>query len=426
MKFPFVVIDELTEVQLDRYHRHINSDASGWHRKWTESIWRRHQHRSNARLSGWRGEGDSKRRLIHFYDEYDVSGRSFVLKNAYLWVNWTLPEAHIEEYRAAIAGGLARGGWRRAGAGTRDGVEHARWSRGDLLADVQFSNVHREDAKRGVVPPPTYRNLDLSVMTRGYRLPEGWSERPWRVFFDVGLRKVLPRGSARIIEPEEIADHLPCQLELGCGPSIEAGIPHLSNLHRIYGVSRGDYQFVYRAEDDGILGVLSDPESKYLEMTTMYRACMLARDTEFYRIIADLLRAGRALVGPVITNNFDCQCASLGLSEISLRRYDWEPYYPTIDYDPRARSLLVVGVHADRRLVQMRARERGLQVIFIDPERYISPDGQVISYPVEAPQDEDLFVRATAHDALTRLHGALRDDVRESAGRLPAHIGRHD
>jgi hypothetical protein len=407
LKFPFTVIDELTDAQLDRYHRHVNSDASGWHRKWTESIWRRHQHPSNARLSGWNGPGDSKRRLIHFYDEYDVAGRSFVLKNAYLWINWTLPEEHIEEYRAAIAGGFARGGWSAGATSVAAGIERAQWTRGDLVVQLEFSRVHREDGKRGVLPPPNYRNLDLTLMTRGYGLPDGWKERPWRVFFDVGLRKVLPRGRPRTIEPEEIAEHLPCQLELGCGPSIEAGIPHLSNLHRIYGVSHGDYHFVCRAEHDGILDVLSEPETKYRQMTDMYRACMLAGETDFYRTIADLMRDERALVAPVITNNFDCQCAVLGLPEISLRRYDWEPYYPSIAYDPRARSLLVVGVHADRRLVQMRARARGLRVIFIDPEQYVSPDGQLIHYPVEAPQDGDLFVRATAHDAFTRLRRAL-------------------
>jgi hypothetical protein len=262
--------------------------------------------------------------------------------------------------------------------------------------------VHREDAKRGKEPPAGYRNLDLRLKTRGYVLPPTWPERPWRVFFDVGLRRQLPRGTPRLISPEGIAAHLPAQLELGCGPSIEAGIPHLSNLHRIYGVSRPDYRFIYRADQDAILEVLAAPEAKYRDMTDMYRACMVAGDTDFYRAIAELFRRQK-LVGPVITNNFDCQCADLGLEEMSLRRYDWEPYYPTITHDPRARSLLVVGVHADRRLVQMRARERGLKIVFVDPERYVAPDGTEISYPVEAPQDEDLFVRETARDAFTRL-----------------------
>ena len=78
MRFPFAVIPEMTGGQLRRYHDHINSDESGWHRKWTESIWRRHQHASNARLSGWTGEGDRKRRLIHFHDEYGVLGRNIL------------------------------------------------------------------------------------------------------------------------------------------------------------------------------------------------------------------------------------------------------------------------------------------------------------------------------------------------------------
>jgi hypothetical protein len=116
----------------------------------------------------------------------------------------------------------------------------------------------------------------------------------------------------------------------------------------------------------------------------------------------------------VITNNFDCLCADVGLEEISLRRYDTEPYfpmvhggeYPSVSFDPRAKALLVVGVHADRRLAQLRARERGLKIIYIDPERYIAPDGKPIPYPVESPQDQDGLVRMTAGDAMPRIYKA--------------------
>jgi len=404
VKFPFVILPELTDQQLHRFEHHVNSDASGWHRKWTESIWRRHQHPSNAKLSGWVSQNDSKRRLIHFYDEYDVSGRQFVLKNAYLWVNWTLPEEHIAEYRTDILTRLGSGGWSKLPSAEGDDISS--WQRGDLVATLKGCQVHPEDLKRGVSQPSDYRNLDLVVKNASYVLPSSWVERPWRVFHEVGLRKVLPRGEPQIVEAERIAEFLPAQLELGCGPSIEAGIPHLSNLHRIYGVSLPNYGFIYRAAQDGVLELLSAPEAKYTEMTDIYRACLVAGGTDFYRAIGTLRERG-LLVGPVITNNFDCQCADLGFPEISLRNYDWEPYYPHIPYDARARSLLVVGVHADRRLVQMRARERGLKVIFVDPEAYVAPDGSRIHYPVEAPQDEDLFVRSTASDALSRLLGYL-------------------
>jgi hypothetical protein len=402
VKFPFVVIPSLTSAQRQRYLCHIDSDASGWHRRWTESIWRRHQHPSNAQKSGWQDPSDQKRRIVHFYDEYGLEGDAFVLRHAYLYLGLTLPAEHIAEYRAAIAAAMARGEWSRAG--TAGGFEL--FCRGDLTARLRELAVHPEDEKRNRTVPRGYRSLDVFVTSAGTEPPPGWAERPWKVFFEVGLRKILPPGRPTLIEPEEIARHLPVQLELGCGPSIEAGIPHLSTLHRIYGVSKADYRFVFRAADDGLLDLFAAPEAKYRAMTDIYRSCVVAGTTRFYENTRALFQRGH-FVGPVITNNFDCQCADLGLPEISLRRYDWEPYYPAITLDSRARALLVVGVHADRRLVQMRARDDGLPVIFIDPESYVAPDGQPIPYPVEAPQDRDLFARFTADQALARLRAHI-------------------
>jgi hypothetical protein len=115
----------------------------------------------------------------------------------------------------------------------------------------------------------------------------------------------------------------------------------------------------------------------------------------------------------VITNNFDFLCADVGLEEISLRRYESDAYFPmpsaprALAFDPRARSLLVVGVHADRRLAQRRAREEGLRIVYIDPERYLSPEGYQIPYPVEAPQTGDRLVKMGAAEALERLVKSL-------------------
>jgi hypothetical protein len=398
MKFPLVLEPELGDSQLARYRGHVDSDASGWHRRWTESIWRRHQHPTNARLSGWSGEGDCRRRIIHFHDEYGVEGRAFVLRRAYLWLCVTLPDEDVDAYAQRIDTGLGQGGWTPEKLG--------RWRRGDLAATVRRWRIHPEDERRGYAIPPRYSTLEMRIQTDGYAHPADWHARPWKVFHEVGLRHKLARGAPREISPEAIAEFLPAQLELGCGPSIEAGVPELSSLHRIYGVSLPDYRFIFRAEQDSLLEVVARPEAKYREMAAIYRACLLARETDFYRTIRALWERGD-FVGPVITNNFDCLCAEQGLAEISLRKYDVGPYYPRIAHDPQARSLLVVGVHADRRLVQMRAREQGLRVIFVDPEQYVAPDGARIHYPVEAPQDEDLFVRATAHEALTRLHARV-------------------
>jgi len=75
-----------------------------------------------------------------------------------------------------------------------------------------------------------------------------------------------------------------------------------------------------------------------------------------------------------------------------------------------------VGVHADRRLAQMRARERGLTIVYVDPERYIDPQGRAIPYPVESPQSGDRFIQLTAGEAFPRLVECLGVSLDESEG----------
>jgi hypothetical protein len=282
-----------------------------------------------------------------------------------------------------------------------------------VMQSEEFES-HPEDVRRSRHLPPGYRHLEIRLQTRDYPLPEGLETRPWRWFYEVGMRDMLTAGSPRYVAPEEVIRYLPAQVELGCGPSTEAGVPHLSNLHRIYSVSRSDFSFIFRAADDALLDIFADPESAYRRMTAIYKACMLAEPTRFYQCLRELWQAGH-FVGPVITNNFDCLCADIGLPEMSLRRYDSEAYFPLyrdndnreLTFHPRARSLLVIGVHADRRMAQRRARELGLQIIYVDPERYVAPSGTAISYPVESPQDADLFVRLTAGEAMPRIYQAL-------------------
>jgi hypothetical protein len=63
------------------------------------------------------------------------------------------------------------------------------------------------------------------------------------------------------------------------------------------------------------------------------------------------------MVGPVITHSFDVLSARAGLPEVFVRRYDQKiPPVPLLD---EARSLLVIGLHADSRAVQARARAKG-------------------------------------------------------------------
>jgi phenylacetate-CoA ligase len=102
---------------------------------------------------------------------------------------------------------------------------------------------------------------------------------------------------------------------------------------------------------------------------------------------------------------------------VAARAHGYSSCQVQTAFEPRLRCRSFLG--ALPVLVVLRAsvdvvravREYGPhRLIFVDPERYVSPEGEPIDYPVEAPQDEDLFVRATAHDALTRLHRALEGE----------------
>jgi glycosyltransferase involved in cell wall biosynthesis len=88
-------------------------------------------------------------------------------------------------------------------------------------------------------------------------------------------------------------------------------------------------------------------------------------------------------------------------SGVARARGDW---IGVLDADPQYQP--------DERLVHVRARRRGLRVLFIDPESYVAPDGGTLAYPVEAPQRDDLFVRATADAAM----GALCPRLGSAAG----------
>lgn len=81
----------------------------------------------------------------------------------------------------------------------------------------------------------------------------------------------------------------------------------------------------------------------------------------------------------------------IDLKEKYVRRFEEFQIVPEIEFHPDARSLLVVGAHADRRRVEKQAREKGLQVIYVDPEGYLNPSGATIPYPPESVQDSDLL-----------------------------------
>lgn len=109
------------------------------------------------------------------------------------------------------------------------------------------------------------------------------------------------------------------------------------------------------------------------------------------------------IVGPIITNNFDGLVSRVGLKELFVRRYEETHIIPKIKFHPQAKSLFVVGSHADRRRIQHAARNKGLKIVYVDPEGYLS-SGKFIEYPLESPQDCDFLFRVTANEFAKRIY----------------------
>jgi hypothetical protein len=122
-----------------------------------------------------------------------------------------------------------------------------------------------------------------------------------------------------------------------------------------------------------------------------------------------VLREKGLAIEPLINNNFDGLAKLVGYKEMYIRRYETTNWIPDIHFSPEAKALLVVGSHADRRLVRVHARQAGLKVIYVDPEGYIDKEGNFTSYPLEALDASDILIRMAANDFGSRFLEILKE-----------------
>ncbi|MFH8591223.1 hypothetical protein [Streptomyces rimosus] len=409
MELPFIVVDQLTPQQERDWHAFFGTRGADRPRDIEEGIWRRTQEQATAAQSGWQ-PGDARRRIVHYRYRYGLAtttgAPALALRQLYLYHHAAAPADEIGAHWETVRTALREGGWKPEGG---------RWVRGDLrVTPTLHSAPHPEDLRAGRTLPRGYACLDVQITSSGYVPPPASRRRPWEVLASGIRQKAAPGIFRRIPDLTPIADHLPFQAEVGCGTSWEAGIPALHRLHEIYRVTTreddapGVHGFVLRPQDDPLLAeFLTAPEEKAEECVEMYRACFQARPTPALTALKELHDAGY-LTGPVITNNFDVLAARAGLRECFVRRYDQT--VPDVEWGRGARALLVVGLHADRRQVAARARERGMQVIHCDPEGFWNA-GVFHPYPLEGPQDGDLVCNTPAGEALPALARHLLEKV---------------
>lgn len=402
------VVAPLTARQRAAWDQHFSVEGAERDRRIEEGLWRRTQEFENCTTSGWTNPEDRRRRILHYRFEFDAVDNdsehgALAVVDTYLYYSIALPHDELSRQSAQLREALAAGGWvAQEGPGETYTFDH-------LVAQLDEYEVHPRGVDLARPLPASYRSLDLTISSSA--VPEARSALPWDVLAG-GMRVPDTRGEPEIVDDvARILEHAPFQVEVGCGLSVEAGIPALHFLHELYRVTRrSDKSFIFEPEDDDVLAAfLRDPAERTVAHSQMYLACLEATGASCHESLAQLARDG-IVIGDVVTNNFDGLVARAGLSERYVRRYDEQ--VPAVDFHPDARALLVIGSHADRRKVQARARALGLTIIYLDLEGFWE-DGAFHDYPLEGPQDGDLLWRVSASEGLAALVEASRAVVVE-------------
>jgi hypothetical protein len=353
--------------------------------------------------SGWSEPSDARRRVVYYLNDFDivrhVTHVSLVMHQMFLYYSLSLPKAELLHDLQRIEAALVQGNWKRRQKNTNTEV----WVAGDLSCILERHNPHPEDVRAGRALPLDYASFDVTIRTES--IGAVCPSLPWDVLSKGMRTKDKRERPVEIADLSALRELAPFHVEVGCGLSIEAGVPALNHLHELYRVTNLDTgRFIFGGpQDDLIERILLSPMEEFANLGQLFRASFLAEPTRAHNALLALRNAGYML-GPVMTNNFDGLMHRVGLEEKFLRRYD--EAIPPVEFNPEAKSLLVIGSHADRRRVQARARARGLPVVYLDPEGY-SVSGRFVPYLLEGPCSVDLLCRNTATQGLLGLCSKL-------------------
>jgi len=369
MQTPFIVKSNLTDVEIENFNKRF-SISNGFDCSIRENVWRRHQVKENQQFSRWQSEKDTRRRLIHFRDKYAIINNDFCLTESYLFVNMQLPNKEISDYEKLFS---------------------------QLNATVQVFDNHPEDLLQNRYCAKGYSNVDITISNKEQDVEI--KNKPWQIF-KTGIRQKANRGNPTIIFKHQLRNFFPAHIEMGCGPSIEAGVPPLNYFHKLFCLTNKNF-FVFKKEDDNLIESLIDQDAWLKKTTYMQSCCLTASPTKFYNQLANMVRSGE-IIEPIFNNNFDGIIKTLDINELCLRQFDSTGIYPEYEFSKDAKSLIVIGSHADRRGCQASARKQGLKIVYVDPEGY-ETNQQFVEYPLEAPQTEDFVLRLNARDVWNKL-----------------------
>ncbi|GEM_PF-5862545 len=185
-------------------------------------------------------------------------------------------------------------------------------------------------------------------------------------------------------------------LYCGAGVSYESGLPTLADIHEFFGVDDPlSNRFTFGVRDP-VLAALSNPRRFFIDAFGYHLQFANAEPSYSHTRLAELYREG--YFSRILTDNIDKLFEKTGVETTRVRQIF--PMQIDITFKPDEKTLLVIGVAADRRGVIKCAREQGLSVVVVNPHYSVSPRAQNLSY---LSQNDIWFKERSENFLRTRL-----------------------
>lgn len=390
MKFPYKIC-KLTNNEVNIFNKYFATKGDFVF----EGIWFRSQEEVNKNVSGYIDSTTRNRRTIHYNHVFYVEDNYLMIKSSYVYLSVRLENNEYDKYLNDIINTLENNNYIK---------NNNIYIKDNLNIMINKYDKHPYDE---IID--NYKTVDIIVKSDNLNNTDKLFNQVWNLQVK-GIRERDTRGNPKYINDfNELKEYFPMAVELGCGPSIEAGVMPLYKLHEIYKVQRhSDGKFYFGTSDTLIKQIIEKDNVKFDEFYKIIAECIKAKPTNFHYNLKKIYDK-KLFTMNLFNNNFDRLCKRIGINENILRVYNIENYFPKVIFDKDVKALLCIGTHADRRLIQRQARNQGLKIIYVDPEGF-NTDNEFFKYEIEGAKDEDYILKMTASEFSQVLENILNEE----------------
>lgn len=390
MKFPYKIC-KLTNNEVNIFNKYFATKGEFVF----EGVWFRSQNEVNKNVSGYINNTTRNRRTIHYNHVFYVKDNYLMVKSSYIYLSIRLNNNEYDKYLNDIINTLENNNYIK---------NNNIYIKDNLNIIINKYDKHPYDE---IID--NYKTVDIIVKSDNLNNTDKLFNQVWNLQVK-GIRERDTRGNPKYINGfNELKEYFPMAVELGCGPSIEAGVMPLYKLHEIYKVQRhSDGKFYFGTSDTLIKQIIEKDNVKFDEFYEIIAECIKAKPTNFHYNLKKMYDK-KLFTMNLFNNNFDRLCKRIGINENILRVYNIENYFPKVTFDKDIKALLCIGTHADRRFIQRQARNQGLKIIYVDPEGF-NTDNEFFKYEIEGAKDEDYILKMTASEFSQVLENILNEE----------------